>query len=161
LVPHLTIERDDIERDGVADTLVVRACGPLDLFAAADLDRALRTACEEAAPHARLVLDASGVPFLSTTGLITLLDTKTRCDHQGIGFTLVTDHRSVLRLLRVTESDDVLHVVSSLPQALAETPAPATPASAWPPPRLKQVLVETPADGEEFRDSQGSSPAPG
>jgi anti-sigma B factor antagonist len=82
-----------------ADALVLALYGELDLGSAPRLGRELESA---ALSRSRLVIDLSGLEFIDSTGLLTLLEANTRCEHNGCGLSLLRGPRRVHRVFEIT-----------------------------------------------------------
>ena len=99
------------ERPG-ADTIVVRACGEVDLETNPELSAGIAAAIAQ--QPAVLVLDLTGVSFCSSCGLMTMVAAERECRAQGIGFSVALSRR-VRRVVEVTGLDTVLTLVTDLP----------------------------------------------
>jgi stage II sporulation protein AA (anti-sigma F factor antagonist) len=73
-----------------------------------------------------LVVDASPVTFMDSSGVNALVRARERAERLGGSIHVVTRSRSVLRVLEVTQLDRVLAVVPSLEDAQACLANPAT-----------------------------------
>jgi anti-sigma B factor antagonist len=111
-----------ISHDRTRNTVVVRASGVADLHTAALLATGLRTGYTP--PPSLLVIDLTGLRFLSVTGLTVLAATQRRCREQQLTLRLVADHHSVLRCLKVTGMDVLFDIAPSLGAA-------TRPATTW------------------------------
>jgi anti-anti-sigma factor len=107
----------EIRTDRVADAVVIRVAGEIDLASAPELGRAL-----EADPgDARyVVVDLSAVGFLDSSVLNVLVRGRGDAADRGIEFRVVSpaDH-AVRKVFEITRLNDVLGVVDSLDDALA------------------------------------------
>lgn len=107
-------------REG-ADWLVIRLNGPLDVYAAPPLRRALTGLIAEG--HDLLVIDMLGVTFVDSTGLGILVGALKRLRSRGEGeLRIVADHDPVLRVMRMTGLFDVFRPYASIADALAAAP---------------------------------------
>lgn len=66
-----------------------------------------------------LVIDLSGLSFLDSTGIGTLVAIRRSCLARRVGFVLVAADGWVRQLLRVVKLDTVVTVAASLEEALA------------------------------------------
>jgi anti-sigma B factor antagonist len=82
--------------------------GDLDEDMVAEMRVAVFSAASER-PY-RITIDLSGVSFVDTAGLRTLIASRRRCVAGGIEFTLRRPSRAVQRLLKVTHLDSVFQV---------------------------------------------------
>ena len=127
--PSRTVERLDTVRGShvvngldvtwgtIADLVVVRARGEVDLCTAPALTTALRAACVAVDPPGTLVIDLSGIRFLSAAGLTALTATRLHCRERQVELRLVATHRSVLLPLRITGLDAQFDIAPTLPAA--------------------------------------------
>ncbi|HET9254059.1 MAG TPA: STAS domain-containing protein [Pseudonocardiaceae bacterium] len=100
----------------VGEAAVIRAEGELDTLTAPKLAAALDTARREAEPGAMVVLDLSGVSFLSSAGLALLV---TASADQAMALRVTgADHGVVGRAIRVTGVDKVLRMYRTVADAL-------------------------------------------
>ena len=109
------------DRDG--DTLVVRLTGELDLYNADELRAAVYGAAEEG--PGRLVIDLSGVDFIDSTALGTILKAAAQLDESGANLGVVAPEGPVRRLLEMTNLTQRFRVFSTRADALAAHAAPA------------------------------------
>lgn len=69
-------------------------------------------------PHAQLIADLTKVTFLGSGGLTTLLDAHHHARSHGIGMVVLSPPGHLITpLLRITELDRVLTVVTTLDRA--------------------------------------------
>lgn len=98
------------------ETAVIDAIGELDMTSAPELEKAVEAVRGAAG---RVVVDLSGIVFLDSSGLSTLVRCRRDLDELGASLRLVAPKghgpRRVLEISRLTES---LGVVSSLVEAL-------------------------------------------
>lgn len=79
---------------------------------------ALRAAMGTLTAHRRVVLDFSGVPFIDSAGLGTIIG-GTRCIRAANGdVVLCSARRSIHRLLHTVGMDRILPIFATLPEAL-------------------------------------------
>lgn len=100
--------------DGVA---VLSVRGDVDLSTVPALEAAISEALD-GAPRA-LVVDLSGVDFLASAGLQTLVATHERIGKDG-GFAVVADGPATSRPIQLTGLDQVLALYPTMAEALAE-----------------------------------------
>ncbi|MFB7676557.1 STAS domain-containing protein [Kitasatospora purpeofusca] len=81
------------------ETIVVRACGEIDLDTAPSLHRAPAAALES---HRKVVLNLSEVTFMDCAGLGALVRARNQADHGGARLVLRGAGRRVVRLLKLT-----------------------------------------------------------
>lgn len=89
-----------------AGTHVVCLYGELDMSTADVLDRELARVAE--AEPERIVLDLSGLDFLDSSGLRSLLRAHTRAREDGGRLTLLRGRPEVQRVFEVTATDELL-----------------------------------------------------
>lgn len=94
-----------IDRRAESGRQVVTLQGELDLTSAPELERELQAA--ESSQPERLVIDLSGVEFMDSTGLRTLLQARERALSQGHELALRRGPRQVQRVLELTRTDEV------------------------------------------------------
>jgi anti-anti-sigma factor len=107
-----------VEQDRIGDVMVVRAYGDLDLATATALGAELLAAEAVVVPPAPIVLDLTGVRFMSSSGLALLVQSHQRCQELGSSLRVVADHRAVLRPIELTGLDHLLVLVPSTRTAL-------------------------------------------
>jgi len=98
--------------------VVVRAVGEVDAATAPVLAAGLRTGRAAARPPWPLVVDLTGLRFLSAAGLTALAATLRRCDEHRVPPRVVAARRDVLRPLRLTGLDALLDIRATLAEAL-------------------------------------------
>jgi anti-anti-sigma factor len=103
--------------DRMDGTVVVRAVGEVDLRNVDGLAAALRAGWGPVCVPGRLVVDLSGIVFLSVAGLALLVATEQQCREQDLELRVVATTRSVLRALRVTGLDVLFAITSTLAAA--------------------------------------------
>ena len=97
--------------DGVA---ICRIHGEADSASAA----ALREAMGALAAYRKVVLDFSGVPFIDSAGLGTVIGGTRRIREVGGDIVLCSARRSIHRLLHTVGMDRILPIVETLSEAL-------------------------------------------
>jgi anti-sigma B factor antagonist len=102
----------------LANTVVVEVDGELDMLTAPELEQAIDSASAFAP---RVAVDISGVAFLDTSAIRTLVHCKGRLSERRIAFHLVVppNHRLVRQTLEITGLTTQLGVVDSLEEAVA------------------------------------------
>ncbi len=91
-----------VSRERRADVLILSLRGELDLATSALLQRELDAA--EAARPVRLVVDLSGLEFIDSSGLNTLVQARERASQNGHQLSLMQGPRAVQRLFELTKS---------------------------------------------------------
>lgn len=97
--------------------VVLSVSGEVDLLTIESLEGRLRDALQH--PNKRVVLDLSGVRFLGSAGLSTLIGGAESAHDNGIELLLVADERAILRPLEVTGIRSTFTVFDSVDAALA------------------------------------------
>jgi anti-anti-sigma factor len=90
------------------DVRLIRAVGEIDMSSVAALRRELDAARVEAVT---VVLDLSGVTFIDSSGLHLLLRASDSSAGSDRGFSMVRPSKSVLRLIELSGTADVLTVI--------------------------------------------------
>jgi anti-sigma B factor antagonist len=98
------------------DCTVVALAGELSLDTAADL---LVGLCRVCGARCRVVVDLTAVTFIDSVGLGVLLEAQRRTRSAGGWMRLVCTDPQVLRVLRLTDLDDVFTIVDTVEQARA------------------------------------------
>jgi anti-sigma B factor antagonist len=93
---------------------VVTAVGEVDVASSPSLLQAIEGVV---APDVRLAVDLSGVSFLDSTGLGTLVQTLNAVTEADGELRVVVSDPNVLRVFEVTSLDDVFVLCSTLAQA--------------------------------------------
>ena len=101
------------ERRGEA--LVLRVSGELDLSTAPVLDAAVSAAREEQGPP--VVLDLSGVSFVDSTGIRSLIGAAQALESEGRAFALLSPADAVVRVLDLTDLRVRFHEIENLEPA--------------------------------------------
>ncbi|GAA1203468.1 STAS domain-containing protein [Pseudonocardia alaniniphila] len=102
-------------RSGV---LVVAPAGEVDL-STAGLLREVAFRAVDAGPKG-LVVDMSGLLFCGSTGLVVLMDARSRADAGGVSFRTAAAGRAVRRVLQITNLLEVFRHCDTLDEAIAE-----------------------------------------
>jgi anti-anti-sigma factor len=89
-----------VSRSETADGSVVRVSGEIDVHSVAMLDRAVRTCFDE--QHHDVVIDASGVTFIDSSGLRCLVALRRDAKEAGGAVEVRNPSPPVLRLLELT-----------------------------------------------------------
>jgi anti-sigma B factor antagonist len=102
-------------------TVIVRISGELDTLTAPAVDTQLTAVETDLVAPAAVVVDLSDLTFMSSAGLALLVSHHERCAEQGSRLCVVTgNNRSVLRPVRITGLDTVLHVVATVADATGD-----------------------------------------
>ncbi|MEV6907834.1 STAS domain-containing protein [Amycolatopsis sp. NPDC051071] len=110
-----------------ADATVVAASGELDLTVTTRFQYLLADAVRHR--PASLIVDLSGVTFISSRGLAVLLDNVTAAHAQGIPCAVIATHHCVLRPIRVLRLDRVMPVHTEHSAAEVSLPRQRSPES--------------------------------
>ncbi len=104
-----------------ADTTVVAPQGRIDHRSAAELEAALLPLVTRAAAHrAALVLDFSGVDYISSVGLRVLMIAAQQMRAAQARLSVAALHSVVAEIFTISRFDKVLTVNASLDEALAQ-----------------------------------------
>ncbi len=103
--------RIDEVREGAEHTL--RLAGELDMAGVPALEAAAKPIFTEASS---LTVDLSGLTFIDSTGLASIVHLSGLCSKHGCGFHIVPGPRAVQRLFEATGLDGVLPFVSRAPR---------------------------------------------
>ncbi len=114
----LSVECED--RD---ECVVVRAIGDIDSSTVAELTGKLTAALQIARSHPTrlLIVDLQAVTFFGSAGLNAVLDCHEDGVAGGTSVRLVADNAQVVRPIKVTSLDRVLHVYSTVTDALSRS----------------------------------------
>jgi anti-sigma B factor antagonist len=113
------------ERDAEAGVEVVAPQGEVDISNLSILDQVLVDVLQRR-PR-RLVVDLSGVAYIDSGGVSSLLRAGQRFSRQGGQLALADGSRFVRRLLQMTGIDRIFPYFDTLPAALNAAPVPETP----------------------------------
>ena len=117
--PDLPLCIEVQHRDDAA--VVVRVAGELDTLTAPAVDTQLTAVENDLVAPAVVILDLSDLTFMSSAGLALLVTHHERCAEQGSQLRVVTgNNRSVLRPVRITGLDTVLHLVATVADATGD-----------------------------------------
>ena len=95
-----------LETSRHADRYVIAATGDLDMSSAGQLDAEIRTA--EATNVDRIILDLSGLTFMDSIGLRSLLQAQARSQADSNRLRLIRRPRRVQRVFELTTTDALL-----------------------------------------------------
>ncbi|MGZ4403674.1 MAG: STAS domain-containing protein [Gaiellaceae bacterium] len=101
--------------EAVGTARVVRLCGELDLYNAAEVRTALTEASAEA-PE-RIVVDLGEVEFIDSTALGVLIETRMKLKNRD-GFLLAAPGLETRRALQISGLDKLFTVHNTVPEAL-------------------------------------------
>jgi anti-sigma B factor antagonist len=102
----------------VSGALVVSVRGDVDLATAGRMDSEILMAWQPPQP---LVVDASAVPFMDSTGLGVLIKAAERASNLGGSVAIVTSADRVRKVFSITGLDSFIFVAESLDEALRAT----------------------------------------
>lgn len=102
-----------VTTDRVGGSVVVRAAGVVDLNTTGQLAAALHAGYTAEAQPDSLVIDLTGIRFLSVAGLAALVTAGQQCDERHLTLRVVASHHSVLRPMRVTGLDSLFDIAPS------------------------------------------------
>lgn len=107
----------EVRRDQYDGGLVLTPVGDVDLSRASSLRTHLVAAIQDR--PARLVVDMSGVEYMDSSGVATLIEAMQNAQDQGVGFVLCSLKEQVMATLQITRLDIVFTIVDSPEDALA------------------------------------------
>ena len=102
----------------ISGALVVSVRGDVDLATAGRMDSEILVSWKPPQP---LVVDASDVPFMDSTGLGVLIKAAERASHLGGSVAIVTNAERVRKVLTITGLDSFILIAQSLEEALLAT----------------------------------------
>jgi anti-sigma B factor antagonist len=106
-----------VERVDHGSIAVFGVDGEVDILTAPQLDRAVAEVYGTGVTH--VVLDLTGVPFLSSAGLSVLVDHHARGKRDGVGLSVVATQRATLRAIQMTALDRIFPLYTSADEAVA------------------------------------------
>jgi anti-sigma B factor antagonist len=104
-----------VSRSTVGDATVIGATGELDLHTAPDLDTALKQATEEQVRL--LVVDLTGVDFMDSTGLSTIVAAVANARGYGGEVRVVAASEKITKVFVLTGVDQQVGIHASLEEA--------------------------------------------
>ena len=111
-----------IDTQPFADALVVRPAGRIDHRSAADLEAALMPLVQQAAMQRQpLVLDFSGVEYISSVGLRVLMIAARQMRSADVRLSVAAMERAAAEIYTISRFDKVLVVCATLEDALAQS----------------------------------------
>jgi anti-sigma B factor antagonist len=113
-VPAGAVRVDRVDDGSVA---VFHVAGEVDALTAPELDKALSSFYGSRDNVSHVVLDLSGVSFLSSAGLTVLAGHHARCAQEGVDLCAVAVRRSPRRVLEITELDRVIPLYDTVADA--------------------------------------------
>jgi anti-anti-sigma factor len=108
-----------VRQEQQQDTVIVRASGELDAFSTDRLAEHLDAAAEATQEEA-VLLDLTGITYLSSAGVATLVLHTQRYAEHGRRLCVVADHPAVLRTIELTGADKAIVVVPTLDGATGD-----------------------------------------
>jgi anti-sigma B factor antagonist len=109
----MTISSDPLTHDSLG---IVRLPAEVDLATAQEVRDSLLSTVNRGGIH--LVVDATDVTFIDSTGVNALIRGRERAELLGGSVHVASDASSVRRVLEVTQLSRVLHLVPTMEQAL-------------------------------------------
>jgi anti-sigma B factor antagonist len=113
MTSHVSLSAEAVN----AETLLLRARGELDLYAAPELKRRISEAIEDG--KTRIVVDLTEAAFMDSTALGVLIGALKRLRLRDGSLAVASAQPSILRILGVTGMDQVLEVQPTAELALA------------------------------------------
>ncbi len=107
----------EVRREQHDGGLVLTPVGDVDLSRAASLRAHLVAAIDEG-PE-RVVVDMSGVEYMDSSGVATLIEAMQNAQDRGVGFVLSSLKEQVMATLQITRLDIVFTIVDSTDEGLA------------------------------------------
>jgi anti-sigma B factor antagonist len=105
-----------IARQASVDTVVLLVTGEIDMLTAPALDRRLAESTDGG--HRRVVVDLSGVTFLSSAGITILVQHTANAAERGVRLPIVATGTAVLRPLELTGLDTELDLHGTVDEAV-------------------------------------------
>ncbi len=104
----MALELNEIEDNGMA---VVQVAGDVHLYSSPQL----RDAILKAIPRAKsgLGVDLSGVPYMDSSGVATLVEGRHTADGRKIGFAIIKPSQSVMKVLQLSKLDSYFEIRES------------------------------------------------
>ncbi len=115
--PHEGI-RIDLSRHGT--TAVARICGSADMTATEAMKEHLLSLAD--GPSERIILDLSGLEFISSEGLGAIIAAHMRCRPHKERLVLAAPREPIRHLLAVTRLDRLFSIYESVDQAMRSEP---------------------------------------
>jgi anti-sigma B factor antagonist len=108
----MNVKTEAEERDQVC---VVTVEGEVDLYSSPELRKAITTAVPRAKSLA--AIDLSGVTYMDSSGVATLVEGLRESDKKGIGFVLLAPSHAVMKVLSLSRLDKVFDIRKNLGEA--------------------------------------------
>ena len=99
-----------VQHEPIADGLVVRFEGQVDILSAPDMRAELDKACTEA--EGTLIANLTGLTFLGSVGIAELMRVQQQCEDGGVHFVVIAP-QFIRRLLDITGVSSTLDVRAS------------------------------------------------
>lgn len=145
------------ERNAEAGVEVVAPQGEVDISNLSILDQVLAEVLQRR-PRG-LVVDLSGITYIDSGGVSSLLRAGQRCSRQGGQLALADGSRFVRRLLQMTGIDRIFPHYETLPAALDAAPSAATPAPSGRSPQSEPDGAPPDEERRRISTDAGSEPA--
>lgn len=107
-----------IRREDRSDAVVVHAGGEIDTVTADQLDQHLHEAEDAVTAPAPVVLDLTGITYLSSAGIATLVIHTQRCAELNSRLRVIADQPAVLRPITLSGADNAIDVTPTLEKAI-------------------------------------------
>ncbi len=108
-------EELDIQTEEISDGVILRPTGEIDLSCAATLRQQLGQV--QAGRPARLVVDLSGVPYMDSSGVATLVEAMQIARRTGSKLVLAALQEKVRSIFEIARLDMVFAIVDSVDDA--------------------------------------------
>ncbi|SDI22948.1 anti-anti-sigma factor [Actinokineospora alba] len=103
-------------RQASVDTVILLVTGEIDMLTAPSLDRSLAETADGG--HRRVVVDLSGVTFLSSAGITILVQHTANAAARGVRLPIVASATAVLRPLELTGLNTELDLHGTVDEAV-------------------------------------------
>ncbi len=98
-----------IESEQLLDERLIRVAGEVDLYSSPELRKAILQAMPSG--DGRLSIDLSGVSYIDSSGVATLVEGLRAANENGAKFTLVAPSSAVIQVLELARLDSVFKIV--------------------------------------------------
>ncbi|NOZ57296.1 MAG: STAS domain-containing protein [Calditrichaeota bacterium] len=113
--------RINIDVEHRSNVAVVKVAGEVDLYSSPELRKAILSQAEKR--PSRLVVDLSGVQYMDSSGVATLVEGLQKLEQNGGELVLCGLGDMVQEVFKLTRLDSVFQILPSLEEALAEESA--------------------------------------
>jgi len=101
----MSLQIEHFDEDGAA---TIKVAGEVDLYSSPDLRSAIQQSIAKA--NGAVHVDLSGVPYMDSSGVATLVEGMRNAKQKKISFVILSPSESVMKVLRLSKLDTVFEI---------------------------------------------------